>query len=67
MDEERIVELEIKMAYQEDLVQTLNSIVIDQQEQIGRLEKTCKLLNERINNTSEPGSINQGVEIPPHY
>ncbi len=67
MDEERLVELEIKLAYQEDLLQALNTIVCDQQKQIGRLEETCKLLNERINNRVEPQSINQGVEIPPHY
>ena len=67
MDEKRLVELEIKLAYQEDLLQSLNMIVCDQQKQISRLEETCKLLNERIKNRVEPQSINQGVEIPPHY
>ncbi|MCF6252240.1 MAG: SlyX family protein [Methylococcaceae bacterium] len=67
MDEKRLVELEIKLAYQEDLLQSLNMVVCDQQKQIARLEETCKLLNERIKNRVEPQSINQGVEIPPHY
>ncbi len=67
MQQEQIVELEIKLAYQEDLLQTLNKIVTEQQMQIGRLEETCKLLSERIKNLSEPQGVNQGVEIPPHY
>ena len=67
MNEERITELEIKIAYQEDLLQALNTIVSDQQKQIGRLEETCKLLGERMVNMVEPEAINHGVEIPPHY
>ncbi len=67
MQQEQFVELEIKLAYQEDLLQTLNKIVTEQQMQIGRLEETCKLLNERIKNLSEPQGINQGLEITPHY
>ncbi|MCK4841432.1 MAG: SlyX family protein [Methylococcales bacterium] len=67
MKEERVTELEIKMAYQEDLLQALNKIVSEQQSQIIRLEKTCGLLNERIKNMAEPSNINQGFELPPHY
>jgi len=67
MSEERIMELEIKIAYQEDLLQALNTIVADQQKQISQLEETCKLLSQRMKNTAESEAINQGVEIPPHY
>jgi SlyX protein len=65
--ENRITELEIKIAYQEDLLQSLNAIVSNQQLQIGRLEETCKFLNERINNEGNLGGINQGIEKPPHF
>lgn len=68
MSEERIIELEIKQAYQEDLIQTLNSIVADQQKQIGKLEETCKLLHDKIKSLAmterNPGAID---ERPPHY
>ena len=64
---ERITELEIKVAYQDDLLQTLNDIVGEQQKQISRLEKTCIVLGDRIKNMSEPTGINQDIEIPPHY
>ena len=52
MNDNRIIELEIKTAYQEDLLQELNKIVGQQQQQIGRLEATCRLLNERIKSVS---------------
>jgi SlyX protein len=69
MNEERIIELEIKAAYQEDLLQSLNLIVSRQQQQIDRLEATCRLLNERMKNLlAETGNAGDAVqEIPPHY
>ncbi|MDD5412281.1 MAG: SlyX family protein [Methylobacter sp.] len=68
MNEDRIIELEIKAAYQEDLLQELNRIVGQQQQQIDRLEATCRLLNERIKSLSTEGSGGENVdEVPPHY
>ena len=68
MNEDRIIELEIKTAYQEDLLQELNKIVSRQQQQIERLEATCRLLNQRINSLSIEGSGVESVdEVPPHY
>jgi SlyX protein len=69
MNDERIIELEIKTAYQDDLLQTLNKIVSRQQLQIDRLEATCTLLNERIKSLSaESGGNAENVEeVPPHY
>ena len=63
----RITELEIKIAYQDDLLQALNDVVGDQQRQLIRLEEVCKLLGQRIKNMAEPGEINQEIEDPPHY
>lgn len=68
-DNERLIELEIKMAYQEDLLLTLNNIVSEQQQHIQRLEKTCQLLHERLQSLA---NANEGTdklvhEIPPHY
>lgn len=68
MNDERIIELEIKAAYQEDLLQELNKIVAGQQQQIDRLEATCQMLNERIKSLSvESGSGENVDEVPPHY
>ena len=69
MTDERIIELEIKAAYQEDLLQALNNIVSAQQLQIQRLETTCQLLNERIKSLSTEGMGGDTAidEVPPHY
>lgn len=69
MNEARIIELEIKQAYQEDLMMSLNQIVAQQQKQIGKLEETCKLLNEKIRSlsSSQPDSGGYVDERPPHY
>jgi SlyX protein len=68
MHEDRIIELEIKVAYQEDLIQELNKIVGQQQQQITRLEATCKLLNERIKSLSNVISAEESIDqSPPHY
>lgn len=68
MNDDRIIELEIKAAYQEDLLQALNQIVGQQQQQIDRLEATCGMLNERIKSlSSESGGGESVEELPPHY
>lgn len=68
MNDDRIIELEIKAAYQEDLLQELNKIVAVQQQQIDRLEATCQVLNERIKSLSvEGGAGENSDEVPPHY
>ncbi len=68
MNEDRIIELEIKTAYQEDLLQALNTIVGEQQQQMGRLEATCRMLNERIKSLSVEGASGESIdELPPHY
>jgi SlyX protein len=69
MNEDRIIELEIKVAYQEDLLQALNQVVSQQQQQIDRLEGVCRLLNERMQSLlAETGNTGEAVhEIPPHY
>ena len=70
MSEDRITELEIKVAYQEDVVQSLNNIVADQQRQISQLETVCQLLNDRLKSLSESASAvesDSGYEVPPHY
>jgi SlyX protein len=68
MNTDRIIELEIKVAYQDDLLQTLNTVVSQQQRHIDRLEATCRLLHERINSLSNASpSAGPVDEVPPHY
>ncbi|MDD2863149.1 MAG: SlyX family protein [Methylococcales bacterium] len=69
MLENRIIELEIKVAYQEDLLQTLNDIIAMQQQQIDNLSHAYKSMHERVTNLASkmPEDANQNHEIPPHY
>ena len=53
MPEERIIELEIKLSYQEDLTQSLNDVIIQQQTQISRLENSLNLLHQNQQNLME--------------
>lgn len=66
--EHRIVELETKLSFQEDLLQELNSHVINQQSQIDKLETLCNLLKEQYKEivSSLPDAVS-GDEVPPHY
>ncbi len=67
MNEQSLIELEIKLAYQEDLLQVLNDTVAKQQQQISRLEMTCKLLHERVQNIHFATQGETDLQVPPHY
>lgn len=71
MNEDRLVDIETKIAYQEDLVQELNDVVYRQQKQIDRLEAICRSLIDHVKALSEaaegkPGGVVPD-ERPPHY
>jgi len=68
VDTERLNELEIKLAYQEDTIQQLNDVVCRQQDQIDRLLEKCSLLNSRTEElAAKLPDDSDGVELPPHY
>lgn len=69
MTENRLIELEIKVAYQDDLLQTLNTIIATQQQQIDRLERAYKTMHERVSSLAlkMPEESSPTHEIPPHY
>ena len=68
-NDERLTEIEIKLARQEDLVDTLNQLVYEQQKKIGELESLCAALARHLKAASsvdrEAGGGAQ--ERPPHY
>lgn len=68
MNEERIVDIEIKVARQEDLVDTLNQMVYQQQKKLDELEALCTALARRLMDVASGGNEqNAGNEKPPHY
>lgn len=66
--ETRINELEVKLAFAEDLLEALNKTVFLQQQQIDRLQLEVKQLREQIANVAPAeGARSLRDEIPPHY
>lgn len=68
MSEERIIELETKIAYQEDLLQDLNKLVATQQCQLDNLTTICNMLRDQLKEVMQsiPGEENIDAK-PPHY
>lgn len=66
--ENRLVDIEIKIARQEDLLETLNQLVYQQQKKLGELEALCGALARRIKDAAMSDSSQNPVnERPPHY
>jgi len=65
--EDRIIDLETKSAYQEHLIQELNEVIISQQKQIDRLEKSLLHLKDFLRNQEEQPSAPEKEAPPPHY
>ncbi|MEM7432060.1 MAG: SlyX family protein [Pseudomonadota bacterium] len=68
MTEERLVEIESKLAHQDQLVYELNDVVTNQQAKIMQLETLVESLLERVRalgDAAPAGSV--GDERPPHY
>lgn len=65
----RFIDLETKLAYQEDAAQQLSDVVARQQQQIDALETALRALIERVNNlrTTEGEKSTLADEVPPHY
>ncbi len=62
MNENRLIEIETKMVYQDKLVEELNQVVYQQQIKLDELEKIVKELRKKMND-----DINTAHIPPPHY
>ena len=68
MKDKRLTEIETKLAYQEDLIQDLNQVVILMQKQIDSLELRNNILRENLKQIEESLPNDQDPnEVPPHY
>ena len=65
--EERLIELETRIAFQEGTLQELNDVIIEQRAMIEALQREVELLRERMR-ALNPSPIDGGAEPPPpHY
>lgn len=65
--ENRVTELEVKLAFAEDLLETLNNTVYRQQERIEQLERTVRDLRQLVLQAIPAEQRSLRDEIPPHY
>ena len=69
MIEERLVNIETKITFQEDLIEELNKTVYQQQQKLERLEVFCEALARELRTLAEAGNEGKSSanERPPHY
>lgn len=66
--DDRLNELEIKLAFQEDLLDTLNTTVARQQQQIDLLQEQFRALYQQVRSAATTAAeADPAQEIPPHY
>ncbi|MGH0054308.1 MAG: SlyX family protein [Sphaerochaetaceae bacterium] len=67
--EERLTKLEMKLAYAEETITTLDSVVTEQAKEIGLLRARLELLEKRVSDVVD--EIGSGIAVankrPPHY
>jgi len=66
--QESIDDLQMKLAFQDDLLEQLNQVVTNQQKQITNLELALETMKVQVN-TMQTASQESGSqhELPPHY
>lgn len=68
MSEERFIELESRLAHQDQMLHELNVVVTDQQAKLMHLEELCRTLIDRVRSLGEDIPAGDPAnERPPHY
>ena len=68
MSEQRFIDLETRLAHQDQLLHELNEVVTGQQARIMDLEELCRALLERVRSLGDGVTTgNPTDERPPHY
>jgi uncharacterized coiled-coil protein SlyX len=66
MDEGRLVKIESALAHMEQLTETLNETIIEQDKTIRRLSQQVEQLTDRLA-SDDMNAIKENVTKPPHY
>ena len=68
MSEEKLVDIEVKLAHQDQLLIELNDVITKHTEKIMKLEELCGLLTDRVRSISDAMPDGASLdERPPHY
>ena len=66
----RLDELESRLAFQDDLIESLNQVVARQDRELDSLSRRLQELESRLADLADTASLPGGAvghEIPPHY
>lgn len=63
----RLTELETRLAFADDLLETLNQTVVRQQAQIDLLQDQLRLLHQRMKDALPEDTPGPRDEVPPPY
>lgn len=63
----RVIELESRLAFQDDTIATLNDVVVEQQKTIERLQQQVAVLARRQVEMAGQFGIAEDEAPPPHY
>lgn len=69
MQDERLISIETKIAYQDDTIQQLNEVIIAQQKELEKLQVQLAALEKKVLDLAEiagEASVPK-AERPPHY
>lgn len=67
--EDQVIDLQSRVCFQEDAIQTLNEVIARQAEQLAVAQEHIKLLNNKLNDilaAMDDGSAKANVK-PPHF
>lgn len=67
MTERRLTEIESKLAFAEDLIETLSQTIARQQTQIGSLQAQLRLVYQQVQAMTPEDARTPREELPPHY
>ncbi|MFZ5482676.1 MAG: SlyX family protein [Pseudomonadota bacterium] len=65
--EARVTELEVKLGFAEDLIDSLNQTMFRQQERLDLMQREMTELYRRIREAEAHEQRDPSEEIPPHY
>lgn len=66
--EQKLIDLEVRLAFQEQEIHALNTVVVKQQNQIDQLLDAIKVLREKMQEMTPSNMAPQSdEEPPPHY
>lgn len=67
-DSNRITELESKIAYQEQTIESLDKVMVQQNVELTQLKREIAKLHKRIDSLEQEPHLNTDkIQRPPHY